>query len=134
MLKVVEILKNSPAIYLATVNNENAPNNRPVALALEEKRILYFSTSNETSMYNDLQKNPLLSISVMTPEFVWVRINAKCKFTDDTYIKEKILQEKEFLKNTFENSQNPKFKVFFLESGTATIYDYSGNPPKEYTI
>lgn len=134
MKEIIDIIKNSPAIYLATADSENKPNNRPVALAMEEKNILYFSTSSETSIYRDLQNNPFAAITVMTPDYVWIRINAICIFTEDANLKTKILQEKEFLRNTFQTAENPKYKLFFLESGTATIYDYSGNPPRVYSF
>lgn len=134
MEEIIKIIKNSPAIYLATVDNENKPNNRPVALALEEKGVLYFGTSSETSIYNDLKSNAFVAITVMTADYVWIRISAKCVFTEDIALKEKILLEKEFLKNTFQTAENAKYKLFFLESGTATMCDYSGNPPKKYTF
>lgn len=34
----------------------------------------------------------------------------------------------------FQVANNPKFKVFYLKSGTATIYDYYGNPPESITF
>lgn len=128
------IIRNSQAVYLATVDIDNKPNNRPVALALEENGVLYFSTSSETSIFNDLQNNPFAAITAMTSDFVWIRINAECVFTEDLELKAKVLSEKEFLKNTFKTPENPKFKLFYLKSGIATRYDYSGNPPTSYTF
>lgn len=29
---------------------------------------------------------------------------------------------------------NPMFEVFYLEGAKAVIADFSGNPPKEYTL
>lgn len=134
MEEIIDIIKNSPAIYLATVDAEHRPNNRPVALAMERDGVLYFSTSSETSIYRDLQQNLAVAITVMTPNYVWVRITAQCAFTEDVALKAAALQEKEFLKNTFQTAENPNYKLFFLQSGTATRYDYSGHPPKSYSF
>ena len=94
----------------------------------------YFSTSNKTSAYRDLKNNPFVEISVMSKEYVWIRIFAKIVFTQDIKIKETAIATKEMLKNFFGSADNPEFNMFFLTEGTATIYDYSGQPPKTYTF
>lgn len=134
MNKIVEILKNSPALYIATVNSENKPNNRPFALALEEDGKLYFSTSSETSAYNDLQTNPYAAITTMSNEQRWVRINAKCSFVEDIGVKETVIDKNKFLKSRFETASNPVFRIFTLDNGIATIYDYSNNPSISYNF
>lgn len=134
MKEIIDILKNAPAVYLATTDSENTPSVRPVALAAEQDGRLYFTTSDETSMFRDLQANPRAAISVMTSDFVWVRISADCRFTDDLDLKAKILNQKEFLKNTFKTPDNPKLKLFFLRRGRASLCDYSGNPPRVYNF
>lgn len=128
------MLEESPALYLGTVDKNGRPHVRPFALTFEKDGKLYFSTSNETSAFNDLKNNPFVEISVMSPDYVWVRISATAVFTQDKEIKNLALEKKKTLRNIFGSADNPDFNMFFLSDGTASLYDYSGNPAKKYSF
>lgn len=134
MEQVIQLLEESPVVYIGTVNAEGRPHVRPFALTFYERGKIYFSTSNQTSAYRDLMNHPFLEISVMSPDYRWVRISAKAVFVSDPEIKEKAIETKKTLKNLFGSGENPDFHMFYLAEGTATVYDYSGNQPKSYTF
>ncbi len=134
MEQVIKLLEESPAVYVGTADENGHPHVRPFALTFYKDGKFYFSTSNKTSAYRDLKNNPFVEISVMSKEYVWIRIFAKIVFTQDIKIKETAIATKEMLKNFFGSADNPEFNMFFLTEGTATIYDYSGQPPKTYTF
>ena len=49
-------------------------------------------------------------------------------------IKEKVIEASPLVKNLYENASNPIFEVFYLDEAKAVIADFSGNPPKEYSL
>lgn len=134
MEQVIKLLEESPAIYMGTVDKNGYPHVRPFALALQKDGKLYFSTSNKTSAYSDLKNNPHLALSVMSAEYVWVRISAKAVFIQDKGLKELALATKGMLKKIFGSADNPDFTMFYLAGGTATVYNYSENSPKTYVF
>ena len=134
MQAVINLLKESPAVYLGTVTPEGKPKVRPFALLLEQERTLFFCTSRKTSAYRDLKNYPYTEISVMSTEYSWVRISAKVVFSDDQKIKEVAIKENERLQHLFGSADNPDFEIFFLAEGTATLHDFSENPVQIFTF
>ena len=130
MENIINVLKNSPVIFAATVDDKNRPNNRPIALAMEDNGILFFSTSTETSLFRDLQKNPFISLTAMIDQQSWVQINAETVFAEDMAIKKMIISNNQVLKKRFQTADNRILKIFKLSGGTAKFYDRSGNAPR----
>lgn len=130
MQRVIKLIKESPAIHVATVDKNGRPRVRPFALMLEQDGKMFFCTSGSTSAYMDLQHSPYIALSAVSPDFKWVKITATAVFTDDRNVKEKGLQ-KEQLKKLFGSADNPDFNVFYLAEGKALLCDYSGNPNEE---
>ena len=130
MENIINTLKNCPMVFAATVDDKNKPNNRPVALAMEDDGTLFFSTSTETSLFRDLQKNPFISFSTMIDHQSWVQINAETAFVEDMAVKEMIISNNQLLNQRFRTADNHIFKIFKLTGGTAKFYDRSGNAPR----
>ena len=130
MENIINVLKNSPVIFAATVDDKNRPNNRPIALAMEDNGILFFSTSTETSLFRDLQKNPFISFTAMIDQQSWIQINAETVFAEDMATKEMIISNNQVLKKRFQTADNRILKIFKLSGGTAKFYDRSGNAPR----
>ena len=130
MENIINVLKNSPVIFAATVDDKNRPNNRPIALAMEDNGILFFSTSTETSLFRELQKNPFISFTTMIDQQSWIRINAEVVFVEEITVKEMIISNNQVLKKRFQTADNRILKIFKLSGGTAKFYDRSGNAPR----
>ena len=130
MENIINVLKNSPVIFAATVDDKNRPNNRPIALAMEDNGILFFSTSTETSLFRELQKNPFISFTTMIDQQSWIRINAEVVFVEEITVKEMIISNNQILRQRFKTADNNIFKIFKLTGGVAKFYDRSGNVPR----
>ena len=48
--------------------------------------------------------------------------------------KAKVLNSCPLVTSIYKTPDNPVFEIFFLEEAVATIADFSGNPPKTYTL
>ena len=130
MENIINVLKNCPMVFAATVDDKNRPNNRPVALAMEDNGTLFFSTSTETSLFRDLQKNPFISFTTMIDQQSWIRINAEVVFVEEITVKEMIISNNQILRQRFKTADNNIFKIFKLTGGVAKFYDRSGNAPR----
>ncbi len=130
MENIINVLKNCPMVFAATVDDKNRPNNRPVALAMEDNGTLFFSTSTETSLFRELQKNPFISFTTMIDQQSWIRINAEVVFVEEITVKEMIISNNQILRQRFKTADNNIFKIFKLTGGVAKFYDRSGNVPR----
>ncbi len=133
MNEIVKFLEENPIQYLATVGLDGKPKVRPFMFMLEREGKLYFSTSNQKPLYKEIKKLSYVEITTASPEFVWFRFSGKVVFSDDIEIKKAIIEKSEIVKAQYQTADNPNLEILYLE-GTATIADFSGEPPKEYTL
>ena len=133
MKEVIKLLTENPMGFLATVEN-GEPRVRPWGFLFEENGKFYFCTNNTKDVYEQLQAKPFIEFSTKTSNFVWVRLRGKITFTEDMKIKEKILAGNDLVKSIYLKAHNPIFKVFYIEHGSASIGDFSGQPPKRFTF
>ena len=134
MNEVVKFLKENPVQYFATVGKDNKAKVRPFQFILEDGGKLWFCTNNQKDVYEEMQANPYVQVCVSTPKFEWIRLSGKAVFKNDMDIKEKVIEASSLVKNLYESASNPIFEVFYLDEAKAVIADFSGNPPKEYSL
>lgn len=133
MKDVVKFLNENPVQYLATVGRDGKAKCRPFMFALEDGGKLWFCTNSQKDVYCDMQVNPYIEVCVSNPEYAWIRINGKVVFEDNKAVKEACFLNP-IVKQQYDTPENPIFEVFYLTDGTATIADFSGNPPVVYTL
>jgi uncharacterized pyridoxamine 5'-phosphate oxidase family protein len=133
MHEILKLLKENPNGFLATVDN-GKPKVRPFGFMFEEAGKLYFCTNSKKKVYKQLLSLPYIEYSILSNDMVTLRINGEIKFCEDLDKKEKALNSHEPVKRGYKSADNPIFKVFYIEHGTATISDFSGNPPVRITF
>ena len=133
MNKVVKFLQENPVQYLATVGRDGKAKCRPFMFCFEKDNRLWFCTNNTKDVYKDLQENPYVEVSVSSAEYAWIRLNGKAVFVNDMEAKEMCMNNP-IVKGQYDKADNPIFEVFYLDDAKAVIADFSGNPPKEYTL
>lgn len=134
MNEVVKFLNENPVGYLATVDKDRNPRVRPFQFMLEQEDKLYFCTSNQKEVYTEIQKHPYIEFSIASKEFAWIRLYGKVTFSEDMDIKTKIITNNELVRSIYQTPDNPAFEVFYIDEATATIADFSGNPPKSFKM
>lgn len=134
MNEVVKFLKENPVQYFATVGLDGKPKVRPFQFMLEKEGNLYFCTNNKKDVFAQLQKCPYVEISTSSPKFAWIRLNGKVVFSNDMETKKAIIENSNLVKSLYKSAENPIFEIFYLKDAKAVIADFSGNPPKEYTL
>lgn len=134
MNEVLNFLKSNPVQFFATVGLDNKPKVRPFQFMLEKDGKLFFCTSNEKEVYKEIKSNPYVELCSSSLESVWVRLHGKVIFKNDPDIKSKILENNPLIKSIYQSPDNPIFEIFYLEGAEAVFYDFSGNPPKKYSL
>lgn len=133
MNDVVKFLNDNPVQYLATVGRDGKAKCRPFMFSGELDGKLWFCTNNQKDVYQDMQENADIEISVSSPEYAWIRLNGKAVFEDNKAVKEMCMINP-IVKGQYQSADNPIFEVFYLADAHAVIADFSGQPPKEYTL
>ena len=133
MNEVVQFLQENPVKYLATVGRDGKAKCRPFMFALEQDGKLWFCTNHTKDVYLDMQANPYVEVTVSSPDYAWLRLNGKAVFEDNRAVKEGCMANP-IVKGQYQSADNPIFEVFYLEGAHAVIADFSGNPPREYSL
>ena len=133
MNEVVKFLQENPVQYLATVGRDGKAKCRPFMFCFEMDGKLWFCTNNTKEVYKDIQKNPCIEVCVSSPAYAWIRLNGKAVFENNRTVKEGCMKNP-IVKGQYQSADNPIFEVFYLEDAHAVIADFSGNPPREYTL
>lgn len=133
MNEVVKFLQENPVQYLATIGRDGKAKCRPFMFCFEQDGKLWFCTNNTKDVYKDIQQNPDIEVSVSSPAYAWIRLNGKAVFENNMAVKEGCMNNP-IVKGQYQTADNPIFEVFYLEGAKAVIADFSGNPPKEYTL
>ena len=133
MKEVVTFLQENPVQYLATVGRDGKAKCRPFMFCFEQGGKLWFCTNHTKEVYKDLQQNPYVQISVSSPSCAWIRLDGKAVFENNREVKEGCMANP-IVKGQYHTADNPIFEVFYLEGAHAVIADFSGNPPREYTL
>ncbi len=133
MKEVIHFLTENPVQYLATVGRDRKAKCRPFMFAGEKDGKLWFCTNNTKDVYKDMQQNPNVEVSVSSPTYAWIRLNGRAVFVNDMAVKEMCIQNP-IVKSQYQTADNPIFEVFYLAEAHAVIADFSGNPPREYSL
>jgi uncharacterized pyridoxamine 5'-phosphate oxidase family protein len=76
-------------------------------------------------MFKQLTTVPFIEYSKTSKDFVWVRVSGEITFDDDIKKKARILEQIPELVAVFKAADNPNFKVFYLEHGTALLDNFT---------
>ena len=131
---VHSFLVKSQVQYLATIGLDDRPKVRPFQFMLEEGGRLYFCTSNQKPVFQEMQKHPYVEFCASGDSFSWLRLRGKVVFSNDPALKARIQDASPIVKSIYQTPDNPAFEIFYLDEATATIADLSGNPPQAFNL
>ena len=133
MNDVVKFLQVNPVQYLATVGCDGKAKCRPFMFCFEKDDKLWFCTNHTKKVFKEMKENPYVEISISNSDYAWIRLNGKVIFENNMAVKEGCMNNP-IVKGQYETADNTIFEVFYLSEAKAVIADFSGNPPKEYTL
>ena len=146
MKAVIDFLNETRAHHVATIGLDGKPKVRPFRFMLEDGGKLYFCTSNQKSVYKEIQQkiaegtpkeiqqNPYVEFCAFRKDFSWLRLSGRVVLSKDLDLKARVQEVSARVKSIYQTPDNPIFEIFYLEDAFATISDFSGNPPAVYNL
>ena len=115
--EVLEFLKETKRFYIATIE-DGAPKIRPFGAAMEYEGKLYCVTSNTKKVYEQIIKNPNISIVACDDNRKWVRVEGTAKFDNRTEAKQKMLDDNPILlqRKRYTDATDPTMAIFHLDN------------------
>ena len=115
--------------FLATVDGEQ-PRVRALGFWFADETGFYFQTGDMKSLYFQLKANPSVEACFYKHEGLigtTLRIAGKVEFIDDLGLKEKILEERPFLKSYGLTINHPGLIIFRISHGSAHFWTIDNN-------
>lgn len=125
--KIIGFITPGSTVYLATAEN-NTPHVRPFQFQFEEGGSLWFCTASTKDVYHQIRKNPKVEFTMVSPEYVTMRISGTVQFREDVIVKKKIIDGNELIRSIYKEAANPVFAVFSMEHGDVRISYLTGEP------
>jgi uncharacterized pyridoxamine 5'-phosphate oxidase family protein len=130
---VVNFITPGSTVYLATTDGV-IPHVRPFQFQFEQDGKLWFCTANTKEIYTQIARNPLVEFTLVSPEYVTMRVTGSVVLSDDSAVKKKIIRENELVRSIYNDAENPVFSVFSMEHGDVRISYLTGEPDKKFSF
>lgn len=127
-----EFANKNPICYLATVEGDQ-PRVRGFMMWYADETGFYFHTGATKSVCRQLKKNPKAEVCFIQPspdqmEMKMMRVAGKVKFIEDIAVKERLMDERPFLKAIGTGKpDDPMLVVFKIYTGEAHFWKMENN-------
>ena len=133
MIDYTAVLKTNPNGVLATQDGKNIKT-RVFQYLFTENEKIYFCTSSQKPVYEQLKINPNVSFCTYPANFSPVlSINGKAVFVDDIALKARALDENPPIKSIYNTPDNPVFKIFYIDAKEIETFSFTEGP-KNYKL
>ena len=133
MKKVIDFLSANTTVFIAT-SDAGAARVRPFQFQFEENGRLWFCTARSKQTFAQLQADPRLEFSCVSPNMVTLRVKGTANLDNDMRVKQRIIENNGLVRSIYGSAENPDFTVFSVDHGTAFMFDFSGNPPESFSF
>jgi len=122
---VIDFIKKNPVCTIATIDNGQPRVRAFFTVFLDDDRI-YFTTGSPKEVYKQLVNNPRVELCYLTPgQGMMLRIAGAIEFVDDRLKKQRLIEEKSYLRNF--TADSPEFILLRLPHGTARFWTITDN-------
>lgn len=126
MKHVIEFLTENKHVQMATVGADGKPAIRTIQFQFFENGRIYFQTDKNASIYKELQDVPYIEfVSTKKDDTETLRIKAEVKFEYNYELIDRVLTMGPNIKKIYGSSNNPILIMFYIEHGSASIYEFS---------
>ena len=123
---VLAFVTENPVCTFTTMDNDQ-PRARGFLTVLFDDGKLYFTTGTNKSVYDQLKRNPKVELCYFAKDFMTqLRITGEVEFVDDRAKKQKLLDERDYLKG-IGTVDNPIFKLLRIAHGKARFWTIKDN-------
>jgi uncharacterized pyridoxamine 5'-phosphate oxidase family protein len=126
MKDIIEFLNQNKFGNLATCYNDK-PDSRPFEFVFYCDKGMYFYSSTDTELMNQLKANPNICFCATDSSYNYAKVCGSVIFSEENDDKVQILEKSEFAKKIFNDSNLDKMKVFLLPHGKCMQHFHSDN-------
>jgi len=135
LLDCVRFANENPVCYLAT-SVDGQPFVRALGIWFADETGFYFQTSTVKEIPQQLELNPKAEVCFYKHEGAigtMLRVTGETEFIDDPAKKEKVLNDRPFLKQFGLTADSPRLVIFRIAHGKAHFWTMENNlKPKDY--
>lgn len=133
MIDYAAILKANPNGVMATQDNGKIKTRVFQYLFSDENKV-FFCTSNEKPVYEQIKANPYVSFCTYPADFAPViSVNGKAVFVNDIALKTRALDENPSIKGLYNTPENPTFEIFYISVEEVETFSFADGP-NTYTL
>lgn len=133
MIDYAAILKANPSGVMATQDNGRIKT-RVFQYLFSDNNKVYFGTSNNKPVYEQIKANPYVSFCTYPTNFAPVlSVNGKAVFVNDMELKTRALDENPNIKGIYNTPDNPAFEIFYIDTEEVQTFSFTEGP-KTYAI
>jgi uncharacterized pyridoxamine 5'-phosphate oxidase family protein len=126
MKSILEFLEENPYGQLATIEGEQIKQ-RPFQFQLVNNRKLYFVTSKEKSVYQQILNNNEVSFCVLGKDMRWLRVNGSVVIEDSKLIKQQIFDKRKTIKDIYKSVENENLVLFYIYDYEISLHELKGS-------
>lgn len=121
---VLDFVKKNPVCTFATADGDQPRVRGFFTVFFDE--VIHFTTGAPKDVYKQLARNPRVELCYLTPGFgIMLRISGTIEFVDDREKKQKLIEEKSYLRDF--TADSPEFILLRLSHGTARFWSITDN-------
>lgn len=133
MFDYAAVLKANPNGVLATQDGEKVKT-RVFQYLFSDGNKVYFCTSNEKPVYQQLKAHPYVSFCTHPADYApVVSVNGKVVFVDNLGLKKRALDENPGIKGIYGAADNPVFEIFYIDAEEVETFSFAEGP-KTYAL
>lgn len=126
MERIDSFLTINKNVQMATVGTDGKPAIRTIWFQLYENERLYFQTDVEASLYKDLIKSPFVEFVSANSDYTQtLRVKGEVVIEDNPELVVRVLTKYPIIKKHYDNIGNPKLMMFYIDKGTASIFEFT---------
>ena len=131
----IKFANETPVCYLATVEGDQ-PRVRALGFWFANESGFYFQIGSMRDMYGQLHVNPKVEVCFWQPDKAvgkMMRVAGEIEFVDDPVLKNKVLEDRPFLKDFGMTYDHPGLIIFRIAKGEAYFWTMATNlEPKKF--
>lgn len=122
---VIAFAKENPICSIATLDGDQPRVRAFLAVFFDDDKI-YFTTGATKNVFKQLSRNPKVEVCFLSQDFMkMMRITGEIEVIDDRPKKQKLIEEKDYLKGL--TADDPSFILLSLSHGKATFWGLENN-------
>lgn len=103
--------------------DKNIPKSRIFQYLFTVNEKIYFGTTNNKPVYEQIQKNQNVCFCCHTLDyFSFITIEGAAKFENNLILKQKAMNDYPAIKELYKSPQNPIFEIFYIELENVSIF------------